>query len=103
MGIIVQDLGRIFNMDETPIFFDMPETITIEVKGIKNVNISIFGNDKNRISVILSFARDGTKLPPLMFFKGESRKITEKKLKENTEVKNKKNYICCQKLFIGYI
>ena len=35
MGIGDQDLGRIVNMDETPIFFDMPETITIEVKGIK--------------------------------------------------------------------
>jgi hypothetical protein len=61
MGIGDQDLGRIVNMDETPIFFDMPETITIEVKGTKNVNISTFGNDKNRVSVILSIAGDGTK------------------------------------------
>ena len=96
MGIGDQDLGRIVNMDETPIFFDMPETITIEVKGTKNVKIATFGNDKNRVSVILSIAGDGTKLPPLMIFKGEPGKITEKKLKENPEVKNKKIYICCQ-------
>ena len=41
--------------------------------------------------------RDGTKLPPLMILKGEPGKITEKKLKEPEEVKQKKIYICCQK------
>ena len=78
MGIGDQDLGRIVNMDETPIFFDMPETITIEVKGTKNVNISTFGNDKNRVSVILSIAGDGTKLPPLKFSKERQEKLQKK-------------------------
>ena len=72
MKIDDENLGNIINMDETPIiFFDIPETITIEVKGTKNVKISTFDNDKNRISAILSIAGDGTKLPHLMNFKGE--------------------------------
>jgi hypothetical protein len=58
------------------------------------MKISTFGNDKNRVSIILSIAGDGTKLLSLMLFKGEPGKITEKRLKENAEVK--KNYICCQ-------
>ena len=62
------------------------------------LRISTFGNDKNRVSVILAIAGDGTKLPPLMIFKGEQGKITEKKLKEAEEVKQKKFIFAVNKI-----
>lgn len=43
MNIEDDGLELIINMDETPIFFDMPEQTTIELKGTKNVKISTFG------------------------------------------------------------
>ncbi|GBC35010.2 pogo transposable element with KRAB domain [Rhizophagus irregularis DAOM 181602=DAOM 197198] len=44
---------NIFNMDETPVYFDMA------------------GNEKNRFTVVLTCAADGTKLPPICIFKGK--------------------------------
>jgi transposase len=73
----------------------MPEQTTIELKGTKNVKISTFGNDKSRVSVILTIAGNGEKLAPMMIFKGQPSKTNEKKLQDIEEVK-KKIFICCQ-------
>ena len=42
MNITDDKLNLIINIDETPIYFEMPEQTTIELKGNKNVNISTF-------------------------------------------------------------
>ena len=48
------DLNSIFNMDETPVWFDMTGNLTINNKGDKTVHIRTTGNDKNRFTVVLT-------------------------------------------------
>lgn len=48
------DLNSIFNMDETPIWFDMAGNMTVNNKGDKTVHIRTTGNDKNRFTVVLT-------------------------------------------------
>ena len=64
-----EQLGLI-NMDETPVFFEMSQSVPIELKDNNNVTISTFGKDKKQVSVTLSIARNGEKLSPMMIFKG---------------------------------
>ena len=48
------DLNSIFNMDETPVWFDMAGNLTVNNKGDKTVHIRTTGNDKNRFTVVLT-------------------------------------------------
>ncbi len=48
------DLNSIFNMDETPVWFDMAGNITVNNKGDKTVHIRTTGNDKNHFTVVLT-------------------------------------------------
>ena len=57
------------NMDESPIQFDMPSTRTVSKTGEKTVKIRTTGNEKNRLTVVLTCAGDGSKLKPLVIFK----------------------------------
>jgi hypothetical protein len=50
------ELGNIFNMDETPVWFDMAGVSTINPKGEKTVHIRATGNEKNRFTVVLTCA-----------------------------------------------
>src|SRR2546429_7626430 len=50
------ELGNILNMDETPVWFDMAGVYTINPKGEKTVHIRATGNEKNRITVVLTCA-----------------------------------------------
>lgn len=63
------ELGAIGNMDETPMFFDMPSNRTVDVKGAKTVSETTTGSDKAHFTVILSCLADGTKLKPAVVFK----------------------------------
>ncbi|UZO00989.1 uncharacterized protein OCT59_012099 [Rhizophagus irregularis] len=63
------DLNSIFNMDETPVWFDMAGNITVNNKGDKTVHIRTTGNDKNHFTVVLTCSADGTKYPPICIFK----------------------------------
>lgn len=47
---------NIFNMDETPVWFDMAGNFTINPKGDKTVHIRGTGNEKNRFTVVLTCA-----------------------------------------------
>ena len=62
-------LHVIANMDETPLTFDMPPNRTINDKGEKTITIRTTGNEKNRITVVLACAGDGSKLRPMVIFK----------------------------------
>jgi len=48
------DLNSIFNMDETPVWFDMAGNITVNNKGDKTVHIRTTENDKNHFTVVLT-------------------------------------------------
>ena len=45
-----QDLSLICNMDETPIFFNMPSNKTVELKGKKTVHVATQNQEKMRVS-----------------------------------------------------
>ncbi|GBB86780.1 hypothetical protein RclHR1_01320015 [Rhizophagus clarus] len=65
------DLNSIYNMDKTPIWFDMAGNMTINNKGDKTVHICTTGNDKNWFTVVLTCSADGSKYPPICIFKGK--------------------------------
>ena len=59
----------IANMDETPVFLNMPLTKTIVKRGSRQVIIKTLNQEKCRISVLLTIVADGSKLPPLSYLK----------------------------------
>ena len=50
------ELNNIFNMDETPVWFDMAGNFTINQKGDKTIHIRGTGNEKNWFTVVLTCA-----------------------------------------------
>ena len=86
--------GNIFNMDETPLFFNMIPNKTIAKRGKKTILIKSQNQEKCRISIILCIVADGDKLPPLIIFKGKTGGRIEKELSSNKYVKEKKCFIC---------
>ena len=63
-------LSRIFNMDETPMWFEMPSSRTLEFSGSRTVPVKSCGAEKRSFTVTLAVAADGKKLPPKVIFKG---------------------------------
>ncbi|CAG8653072.1 5911_t:CDS:2, partial [Paraglomus occultum] len=53
------ELHNIFNMDETPVWFDMAGNFTVNPKGEKTVHIRGTGNEKSRFTVVLTCAAAG--------------------------------------------
>ena len=62
-------LSQIGNMDETPIWFNMSEEMTIMQMGARPVPIRTTGHDKGRYMFILAAMADGRKLQPFIVFK----------------------------------
>ncbi len=62
-------LKYIGNMDETPLWFDLPSNTTIDHKGAKTVSIRTTGHERSSFTVILGCMADGTKLPAVCIFK----------------------------------
>ncbi|OWY97196.1 hypothetical protein PHMEG_00032334, partial [Phytophthora megakarya] len=72
----VQDLGitRIYNADQTAVFFEYLPTRTISKKGVKTVWVRCGGKSKERATVMLLADSDGQKMAPIIVFKtGPSR------------------------------
>lgn len=63
------ELVNIGNMDETPVWFDMPSARTVNTRGEKTVTVATTGHEKSRFTVVLSCLADGTKLKPMIIFK----------------------------------
>lgn len=57
-------LGQMGNADQTPVYFDMPSSVTVNKKGAKSVIVKTTGNEKSRMTVMLCVLADGRKLPP---------------------------------------
>ena len=62
-------LVNIGNMDETPVWFDMPTSKTVDSVGAKTVLLKTTGHEKTRFTVVLVCLADGTKLKPMVIFK----------------------------------
>lgn len=90
VGIIEDEDYRVLNMDETPCYLEMGFDTTIDFKGKKEIEIETFGRAYYRITVLLTIAGDGTKLPLLVIVKEEERKIIENNLRKLDYGKNKK-------------
>ncbi|RWS20470.1 pogo transposable element with KRAB domain-like protein, partial [Leptotrombidium deliense] len=58
------------NMDEVPVWFDMPGNRTYNKKGARIVPLKTTGNEKLRFTVILAAMSDGRKCKPMIIFKG---------------------------------
>lgn len=56
-------------MDKTPLTFDVPPNQTIHNMEEKMIKTGTTGNEKNRITVALTCAGDGSKLRPMVIFK----------------------------------
>ena len=59
----------LLNMDETPVWFDMPSRYTVTRKGTRHVNLRATSNEKKRITVVLACKSNGEKLPPVVILK----------------------------------
>jgi hypothetical protein len=66
---MVHDYPVIANMDETPIWFDMPSHATITVTGERHVKVRSSNSQRKRITAVLCCLSDGTKLPPVAIVK----------------------------------
>jgi hypothetical protein len=83
------------NMDETGCYFDMGSSTTIHKKGSKHVNVKSTSNS-NHCTVFLSVALDGSKLKPLVVFKGAANGSVSKKL---NSLDQRNAYICQEKAY----
>ena len=72
----------IINMDETPIYFDMPRSSTVSKKGAREVLIRGTKGGKTRVTYVVSCTAAGQMLKPMVIFKGKMKRCI--KMKERT-------------------
>ncbi len=84
-------LSRIYNMDETPVRFDMPPNRTLHPIGDKTVHVKTTNSEKKGFTVILTVSAAGDRLKPWAIFKG----VRDPKIKTSrvTIRMQKKGYI----------
>ena len=63
-------LSMIGNMDESPIWLDMPGDTTVSRAGEHTVSVRTTRHDKGWLTVILPTMADGRKLNPFVVFEG---------------------------------
>ena len=62
--------GQIANMDEVPVYFDMPRNHTIDFKGLHTIKLNTTGHEHLRFTVVLTMLASGLRLKPMIIFKG---------------------------------
>lgn len=65
-----RDRNFIINMDQTPVFFSMHPSRSVDTIGSRTVNIRIAKNGSQRATVAVSFTASGIQLKSLVIFKG---------------------------------
>ena len=60
----------IIAMDETPVWCDMISETTVDTHGKKTITLKSTGHEKAQVSVCLAAKADGTRLKPMVVFKG---------------------------------
>ncbi len=58
------------NMDEAPLWFDLPSSRSHDFQGVKFIPTKTTGKEKLRYTVASSATADGSKLAPMVIFKG---------------------------------
>ena len=51
---ISDEYDVLMNMDETPMYFDLPANKTIDFEGVKSVKVTTTGHEKLRYTVLLT-------------------------------------------------
>ncbi|XP_022793287.1 titin-like [Stylophora pistillata] len=72
------DIGA---MDETPVWCDMLSETAVDATGKKSITLKSTGYEKARVSVCPAAKADGTKLKPMVVFKGAKREVAALKQK----------------------
>ena len=62
-------MSEIGNMDEAPMYFDMPGNTSVDFVVNKTIGIKTTGHEKQHLTVVLACLTDGTKLKPMVIFK----------------------------------
>ena len=75
------DLKFVINMNETPVWYDMPSGRTLEFAGAETVDIKTTGNEKNRFTTVVTVTTNGTVLFAYIIFGNLKRVPNEKKVK----------------------
>ena len=84
------ELNQIVNMDESLLFMNNTNTKTIAKIGSKEVDIKTHEQEKIHVTAILWIGTDGTKLPPMLVFKGQMDGRVERRLHKNWLIKDLK-------------
>lgn len=59
----------VYNVDQMPLYFDMPQNRTLSEKGERNIVVGTSGNEKLRFTLILCADNFGRKVMPAIIFK----------------------------------
>ena len=76
-------LTQVLNMDEIPLFMNFTCTKTIVKIGSKKVSIKTHGQERVHVTSILWIVSDGSKLPPMLVFKGKPFGRVDKRIQKN--------------------
>ena len=76
----------IINMDETPIFFDMPRQYTVHTKVAKKVRITGTKGGKKHVTYVVLCAAAGKMLKPMVIFKGRTQRSVSKVAYQRSKV-----------------
>ena len=58
-------------MDQTPVYQAMDEGRTIDVVGVRTVNLCTSANDSQRVTIAVTITASGKQLKSTIVFKGE--------------------------------
>ncbi len=96
------NLAHILNADETPMWFDMVGSKTLEYIGTKTVSLVTTGHDKTRFTVLLTISAAGDCLKAYVVFKG-LKKIPNCKITENVVVNVNDSGTMDRRLMLDYL
>ena len=61
----------VLNMDQTPVYHAMDQDVTIDWVGARTINMRSTANDGQRVTVAVTVAASGRRVPSMVVFKGE--------------------------------
>ena len=95
----------IIAMDETAVWSDMVENVTVDITGTKAVPLKSIGNEKVKVSVYLTAKANGTKLKPFISFQGAKREATalNEEFKDRCVVASSSNGWMNQELVLKFL
>ena len=67
------NMDEILNFDETRIYVDMPRSRTLHFVGCNDVQVETNGKETEGVSIGLTCAADGSKMTPLVIFRGSEK------------------------------